>query len=93
MSKYMQDRTSAFRRDVRRLARQGKDLSKLETVMDLLAEGERLPLKYHDHALTGNEKGFRECHVAPDWLLKYRMRGDVLVLVLVRTGSHADLFE
>jgi mRNA interferase YafQ len=93
MKKFEQVRTSAFRKDVRRLAKQGADLSKMETVIDMLAEGQRLPLHYRDHALKGVEKGMRECHITPDWLLVYRYRGDVLILVLVRTGSHTELFE
>ncbi len=48
--------------------------------------------KYHDHALSGNYVGHRECHIAPDWLLVYYKEKDILVLTLVRTGTHSDLF-
>lgn len=51
-----------------------------------------LDSKYRDHALTGNYKEFRECHIEPDWLLIYRKDTDVLELFLFRTGTHADLF-
>lgn len=57
-----------------------------------LANGETLPEKYKDHALSNNWKGHRECHITPDWLLIYRYDDDVLVLTLTRTGSHSDLF-
>ena len=57
-----------------------------------LAKGETLPPQYHDHALTGDLEGTRDCHITPDWLLLYRIENDVLVLTLTRTGSHADLF-
>ena len=59
----------------------------------MLARGETLPASYRDHALTGNWKGHRECHIAPDWLLLYLVREDALVLTLVRTGSHTDLLD
>ena len=54
--------------------------------------GEPLPKKHKDHALTGNWIGHRECHILSNWLLIYRIDGDVLVLTLARTGSHSDLF-
>ena len=64
----------------------------LYEVVGLLETGNPLPQKYLDHPLKGNWKGFRECHVAPDWLLVYRYEADTLILVLQRTGSHSDLF-
>jgi len=79
-----------FRRDVKRLLRGGIDLSKLETVVETLVDQEPLDERYRDHPLIGNWKGYRECHLQPDWLLIYRVAGDELQLV--RTGSHAELF-
>ena len=58
----------------------------------MLADGEKLPQKYSDHALKGIFSGYRECHIEPDWLLIYKISEDVLVLSLYRTGSHSDLF-
>jgi len=84
-------RSSRFKRDVRRLERQGKDLTKLRAVLSLLIEEEPLPDRYHDHALLGDWKGFRDLHIEPDWLLLYRVRDGELQLA--RTGSHADLFR
>jgi len=54
--------------------------------------GNHFQKKHKDHALTGNLVGHRECHILPNWLLIYRIDGDVLVLTLARTGSHSDLF-
>ena len=54
--------------------------------------GNALPPENRDHDLTGNWRGRRECHIQPDWLLIYRIEGDVLVLTLSRTGTHSDLF-
>ena len=69
-----------------------KDLSLLKEAISILATGGALPERYRDHALTGNLSGFRECHILPDLLLVYLMEEDVLVLTLVRTGTHSDLF-
>ena len=74
-------------------SQKNKDLGKLFEVIDILANGETLDAKYKDHSLTGNYRGTRECHVEPDWLLIYEIRGDVLVLMLYRLGSHSELFK
>ncbi len=81
-----------FKREVRRLARRGKNLSKLDEVVKMLANEEQLPEQYRDHALRGEWEGFRDCHIEPDWLLIYRIENEKLILVLVATGSHSDLF-
>ena len=57
-----------------------------------MANGITLDEKNKDHALSGNWVGHRECHILPDWLLIYRIENDVLVLTLLRTGTHSDLF-
>ena len=90
--KYTVRRTKKFRKELKKMLRRGADLDKLETVVNILAAGETLPPQYHDHALTGDLEGTRDCHITPDWLLLYRIENDVLVLTLTRTGTHADLF-
>ncbi|MBK7893641.1 MAG: type II toxin-antitoxin system YafQ family toxin [Anaerolineaceae bacterium] len=80
-----------FRRDVKRLKRQGADLAKLQTVIRQLVAQDPLADAYRDDALIGNWKGFRECHIQPYWLLIYRVEENELQLA--RTGSHADLFK
>ena len=57
-----------------------------------LANDEVLEAKYKDHCLTGDYKDCRECHIEPDWLLIYKKYESELILMLVRTGSHSDLF-
>ena len=84
-------RTSQFKRDVKRMQRQGKDLEKLKRVLESLAKGEELGPKYRDHVLVGQYKGTRECHVEPDWVLIYELAKSEIVLI--RTGSHSDLFR
>lgn len=80
-----------FKRDVRKVEKRGKDLSKLRTLLGLLLEEKSLPERYRDHSLKGDWAGFRDAHIEPDWLLIYRVADDELQLA--RTGTHADLFE
>ena len=85
-------RTSQFKKDVRQANKQGKDMAILEQVVDFLADDIPLPEKFRDHALKGNWKDHRECHITPDWLLVYKKTDKrVLQLVLVRTASHSNL--
>ena len=64
----------------------------LQSVIDDLLSEKILDKKYHDHPLSGNYEGFRECHIQPDWLLIYTVDHGLLILVAARTGSHSDLF-
>lgn len=84
-------RISQFKRDVKRMQRQGKDLLKLKAVLESLTKGGGLAAGYRDHVLVGQYKGTRECHVEPDWLLIYELTEDEIVLI--RAGSHSDLFK
>ena len=84
--------TNQFRKDYKQAIKRGLKIDLLDDIIRKLARGEELPEKNHDHALTGNWIGHRECHVQPDWLLVYRIEDDILVLTLSRTGTHADLF-
>ncbi|NIO72112.1 MAG: type II toxin-antitoxin system mRNA interferase toxin, RelE/StbE family [Anaerolineae bacterium] len=84
-------RTSQFKRDVKQMQRQGKDLGKLKKVLESLVKDEKLSQKYRDHVLVGQYKGTRECHIEPDWLLIYELAESEVVLI--RTGSHSDLFR
>ena len=84
-------RTSRFKRDVKRMQRQGRELEKLKRVLETLVKGEPLAAKYRDHVLVGQYKGTRECHIEPDWLLIYELAETEIVLI--RTGSHSDLFR
>ncbi len=84
--------SNKFKKDYKRIQKQGKDITKLEYVLEQLANGEELPRKMYDHKLTGEYNGFRECHIEPDWLLIYRIESDELILVASETGSHSYLF-
>ena len=92
-TKYTVKPTTQFKKDFKLAMKRGLKIELLEKVIASLAIGETLCEKYKDHALTGNWVGHRECHVLPNWLLIYRIEDKVLVLTLVRTGTHSDLFE
>jgi len=89
--KYAVVRTSQFKRDLKKALRRGKSIDALEHVVAMLANGETLPPKYKDHALTGDLAGLRDCHIENDWVLLYTRENGVIVLTLVRTGTHSDL--
>ena len=81
-----------FLKDLKLAKRRGLDLGELKAVTDMLQEGKRLPAKHRDHPLTGNYKGYRECHINPDWLLIYSKKETLRIITLYRTGTHSDLF-
>ena len=85
--------TTAYKKVYKLMKKRGLDLSLLDEVVDLLRQGRQLEERYHDHGLTGDLAGFRECHIKPDWLLIYLIENDILTLTLIDTGSHSDLFR
>jgi mRNA interferase YafQ len=91
--KYKLVLSGSFKKSFKRVKKRGLNISLIQTVVDSLLEGKELEEKYHDHALEGNWKGFRECHIQPDWLLIYLIEDNILTLTLVDTGTHADLFK
>lgn len=83
-------RTNRFKKDIALLEKQGKDMRKLSQIIAKLATGVSLEDKFRNHKLKGDYVNHWECHVEPDWLLIYKK--DSEELILVRTGSHSDLF-
>jgi mRNA interferase YafQ len=83
--------TGQFRRDVKRMEKRGKDMSKLRKVIVLLLEASPLPERLRDHPLRGEWAGCRDLHIEPDWLLIYNASEDNVLLE--RTGTHSDLFD
>lgn len=79
-----------FEADLKRQKRSGKDIEELIAAVELLADEGELPPAYSPHQLSGEWKGVWECHVEPDWLLIYLVTE--IEVLLIRTGSHADLF-
>lgn len=84
--------SNQFRKDLKLAKKRGLRLESLSAVVNTLAAEQPLDIKYRDHNLTGNYRGFRECHIEPDWLLIYRIEENELELFLFRTGTHSDLF-
>lgn len=80
-----------FKKDIKKIEKQGKDIEKLKTVVTMLILQKPLPIKYKDHVLRGNWTGFRELHIESDWLLIYKVYGNKIRFE--RTGSHSALFE
>jgi mRNA interferase YafQ len=83
-------RSTAFRKDVRRMEKRGKDMARLKAALLLLIEDRPLEPRHRDHMLKGEWSGYRDLHVEPDWVLIYRVTETEVRLA--RTGTHADLF-
>ena len=83
--------SSKFKKHYKKL--NAKEQQEARTIIERLANNETLELKYKDHALKGDLKGFRECHLKPDLLLIYKIQDDKLILYCFDIGSHNDLFE
>lgn len=86
--------TSAFKKELKIIKKRNKDLEKLTKIVNKLANNEELDIKYKDHQLINNLRfeNCRECHIEQDWLLVYRKNNNDLILVLIETGTHSDLF-
>ena len=92
--KYQIRYTSEFKKNYKKIKKQGKDVEKLKDIVIKLANGLELEEKYKNHMLNDNKyyKNCSECHIEPDWLLVYQYIDNELILVLVATGSHSELF-
>lgn len=87
--------TPTFKRDLKKMIeKKRRSRDKLVAAVEAIVLEERhvFVSRYHDHALVGKLKGFRELHIEQDWLLMYEINNDELILVLIRTGSHDALF-
>ncbi len=91
--KYSVRATNRFKKHAKLIKKRStKQAEKLKETVELLAKGQQLPERYNDHELSGNYIGNRECHVLPDLLLIYKIYENVLILELIDTGTHSDLF-
>ena len=86
-------KTSRFKAGVKLARKRGLNISLLEDVIEKLRLDQPLEAKHHNHELSGKFKGIWECHIQPDWLLLYLKDNGVLVLTLVDTGTHSDIFK
>lgn len=92
-TKYQLKMTGRFKQDVKRCMKRQLPMDELWKVIGKLLNGETLESKYLAHILTGDRRGQWECHIQPDWLLIWEQHEKELVLVMVNTGSHSDLFS
>ncbi|MBR6062205.1 MAG: type II toxin-antitoxin system YafQ family toxin [Spirochaetales bacterium] len=79
-----------FKKDAKKLSK--KQIDKTKAVIQMIADGEVLPVKYSDHQLKGELKEYRDCHVEPDLVLIYKLEDEILTLTAFRVGSHSYLF-
>lgn len=92
---YTIDYTNKFKRQYKKIKKQEKDLTKLYKTIEKIANKEKLELKFNNHNLINNKiyKNCKECHIEPDWLLIYQINDNKLILLLIATGSHSELFD
>ena len=84
-----------FKKSLKKVIKQGKDIDKLLDVVNLLSKKENLDPKYRDYSLLNDKrfKNCRDCHIEPDWLLIYKYLDDEIILLLVNTGSHSEVLN
>lgn len=94
-TKYQVTYSNEFKKNYKKLLKQGKNIDKLKIVVNKLANKETLDWQYRDHALNNSKKfkGCRDCHIEPDWILVYKYEDDELILLLLNTGSHSEIFN
>ena len=92
MAKFSLHYTNTYLKDLKLARRRRLDENRLNEVIKLLLSGEPLPANLHNHLLTGDYKGYWECHVNPDWLLLYEKDTEIRIISLYRTGTHVDIF-
>ncbi len=85
-------RTGKFKKDFKKCLKRNCDVSLIEEIFNLLEESGELPIKYKPHKLKGNYEGLWECHIEPDWLLIWEKIEEEKLIILIRTGTHSDLF-
>ena len=92
MAKYRYLVTTQFKKDVKLCIKRGKPIVELKSVVEQLLESGQLPARYKPHKLAGPLAGLWECHIQPDWLLIWEQRDDELIIIMIRTGTHSDVF-
>lgn len=93
--KYKVVYSNKFKKALRNSIKQGKNVDKLEPIILKLANKEKLEHKYKNHNLVNSQEyqNCKECHIEPDWLLVYKYVDDELILLLMNTGSHSEIFK
>lgn len=89
---YKVEYTSSFKREYKLMVRRGYDEALIQNVIATIISKKPLATKHRPHKLSGNYKDCWECHILPDWLLIWQINETSNVLILIGTGTHADLF-
>ena len=84
--------SSRFKKDLKLYKNNQAVLIELEKILDALIKGEKLPLKNYNHRLVGEFKDCFECHIKPDILLVYKIEKLEVTILLLRIGSHSEIF-
>lgn len=94
-TKYEVQYTNLFKKQYKKVLKQGKDKEKFLKILGILANGGSLEEKYKDHSSADNKyfKNCRECHIEPDWLLVYKYIENELILFLVQIGFHSEVLD
>ena len=91
--KYILRTTNKFEKSVKRCMRRNYPMDELRKVMLLLEETGTLPVIYRPHKLKGKKGNMIwECHIQPDWLLVWEQHDDELIMLMLDTGTHSDIF-
>ncbi len=93
MARYTIRYTGEFKREMRQCEKRGYNMDLLREAIRILSTEGKLPEKYRAHILSGDRKGQWECHIQPDWLLIWEIHDQELILVMLNTGTHSDLFS
>jgi len=91
--KYTPYYTNRIKRQLKTLQKRGYDMNLFKEVVNMLLDGKPLPPKHRDHPLHGDRRGYRDCHILPDWVLIYKIDKGVLTLTLFETGTHSDILD
>lgn len=84
--------TNQFKRSFKKCIKRGLDVELFRTALNILQQEGKLPQQYRPHKLSGKYSNYWECHLQPDWLMVWGQNDRELNLLLIDTGTHADLF-
>ena len=92
-SMYHIEYTNSFKKDIELMQKRNVNILELKSIIETLASGKNIPIKYKNHKLKGNLLNKWDLHIQPDWILLYTKDDTKNIIKLVRTGTHSDLFK
>ena len=91
--KYTPYYTNRIKRQLKTLEKRGYNMNLFKEVVNMLLDCKTLSPKYRDHPLSGDKRGYRDCHIKGDWVLIYKIDKGILTLIMSETGTHSDIFK